>query len=499
MHKQKREPKMLLSFNINSVPKMISLFSRTRSILLLCIFVLWQCKALSFNNPSDSKTNAFLETQLLRCFLEDKECFEIPQDNQGVKEWTRLLGQTGGVQTWSNSTITERNGYIYSLGTTTGSLLNQVRIAPTNAYNDIYIAKYDRDGIVHWLKQMGSPVASNTYGELIHIDVSGNLYAVGSSNGPFNELPASGGGSLLIKLNPSGTVLWTRIFPTGSETLGYGVTTDGDKNVYITGNTEEGTINGESSGGGRKFFVFKYNQNGDFVWSRLLGGTGFEAHGQQIQYDPYSRNILLTGTVGGGVGSFLGSVVPGGSTDSCLISLATENGEIKWIRFLGLPGSAITTLRALSVDKKGSVYVIGDVNVNIDDQTKDGGIVQILTKYNVFGDKLWTRLLGGGGTSTTNGIQVFADNAFHVYTTGNTTGNINGTTRVGVQDAYLSKYDGDGNLIWTRTSGSIGSTLNGRGISADRYGTLYLSGTTDGNIDSQTKQGSYDAFLMQYK
>ncbi|MBM9590191.1 SBBP repeat-containing protein [Leptospira sp. 201903075] len=458
-----------------------------RNILPLIFLMALQCKALSFNNPSDLSTDAFLE---------NKECFEIPQDNQGVKEWTRLLGQTGGVQTYSQSTIAERYGYIYSVGTTDGALLGQTKISSSGT--DLYIAKYDREGNTIWLKQMGSTGAATTYSELAHIDIFGDLYIIGSSGGPFNELPASGSGSLLIKLTPSGAVLWTRIFPTGSETLGSGVTTDGEGNVYITGNTEEQLIDEEVAAGGRNTFLFKYNRNGDYVWKKLIDNGGPSSYGYQVQYDPFSRNILLVGQLSG-AGTFLGNGLPGGLLDSYLIAFNT-NGVPQWVQFLGMPGGTISTnIKALSVDKKGSVYVTGDTSGNLDGQTKEGNTVQVLTKYSIRGDKLWTRLLGGGGTTETNGVQVFADNAFHVYTTGNTTGNVNGVTRIGAQDTYLSKYDGNGNLIWTRNSGSSGSTLYGRGISSDRYGTLYFSGFTNGNIDGQTKQGTYDAFLMQYK
>ncbi|EOQ95990.1 beta-propeller repeat protein [Leptospira wolbachii serovar Codice str. CDC] len=465
--------------------------------LLPMVLITLQCKAVPFNNPSDSQSKDFWKTQFLRCFSEDWECWEIPQDNQGVKEWTRLLG-AGGVNTFSSSTATERNGNIYSVGTTSGSLAGQMKIS-SGSLNDIFLAKYDREGNLLWLKQMGSLGVASSAPELAHIDRFGDIYIVGTSDAPFNELPASATGSLLIKLNPSGTVLWTRIIPSGVDFLGYGVTTDADGSAFITGNTEETYLNGDVAGGNRNIFVIKYNRNGDFGWSRLIGQASFAAYGQQIQYDPYSKSILATGTVSG-VGSFLGTNLPGGLTDSYLLSLDSNNGAFKWVRYLGLAGgTASTTLRALSVDKKGSVYLTGDVNADIDSQIKDGGTVQILTKFSVTGDKLWTRLLGGGGSSITNVSQVFADNASHIYTTGNTTGTLNGIARSGLQDAYLTKYDANGNLIWIRTSGSSGSTIYGRGISSDKYGTLYVSGSTDGSFDGQFKQGTTDAFLSKYK
>lgn len=94
---------------------------------------------------------------------------------------------------------------------------------------------------------------------------------------------------------------------------------------------------------------------------------------------------------------------------------------------------------------------------------------------------------------------IYADNAFHIYTAGSTTGNLSGVNLIGTQDSYLTKYDGNGNLIWIRPSGSIGSIVYGRGISSDKYGTLYVTGSTDGSFDGQTKLGTSDAFIMKYR
>ncbi|PJZ83682.1 hypothetical protein CH366_10320 [Leptospira harrisiae] len=466
-----------------------------RYFLIIFILYLCQCKPLPLNNPSDIRTDAFLETQLLRCLLGEIDCVEIPQDNQGVREWTRFLGATGGVQTSSPSTITDRSGNVYIVGTTTGSLSGQTKISPGSS-NDIFVLKFTNGGDLLWARQMGSPSAATSYVEVIHMDVFGDLYIVGSSGGPFNEIPTNGAGSILIKLNQAGSVLWTRIFPTASETLGSGVTSDPEGNVYITGNTEEQVINADTALGGRNTFIFKYNRKGDYLWTRLIDNGGPSSYGQQIQYDPYSRNIILAGQVGGS-GTFFGNSLPGGLTDSYLLALNT-NGIVQWVRLLGISGSS-SSIRALSIDKKGSAYVTGDVNGNLDGQVKSGAIVQFLTRYNMYGDKLWTRLLGGGGSSNTYTYGIYADNTSHIYTVGSTTGNLFGINILGIQDAYLSKYDNQGNLLWIRPSGSAGSTVYGRGISSDKYGTLYISGSTDGNFDNQTKQGTYDAFLIKYR
>ncbi|MCW7491726.1 SBBP repeat-containing protein [Leptospira sp. 2 VSF19] len=433
--------------------------------------------------------------ELLRCLLGEIDCIEIPQDNQGIKQWTKFLGATGGVLTAGQSTATDRSGNVYLVGTTTGSLAGQPKISPSS-YNDILIAKFDSNGNLLWVRQVGSTGIASTYAEVAHFDKWGDLYIVGSSGGPFNEYSGNGAGSLLLKVHPSGLVLWTRIFPTGSETLGSGVTTDTDGNVYITGNTEEQVINGETALGGRNTFIFKYSRGGDYIWTRLIDNGGPSSYGQQMQYDSYSKSILIAGQVGG-TGTFFGNSLPGGLMDSYLLSLST-NGNIQWVRLLGVSGGT-TSARAISVDQKGSVYITGDANADIDGQTKSGSIVQFLTRYKVSGEKVWTRLLGGGGSSNTFSYGIYADNASHIYTVGSSTGNLPGFSLVGTQDSYLSKYDANGNLIWIRISGNSSSTIYGRGISSDKYGTLYVSGSTDGSFDGQIKQGTNDAFLSKYQ
>ncbi|WP_246051889.1 SBBP repeat-containing protein [Leptospira idonii] len=107
--------------------------------------------------------------------------------------------------------------------------------------------------------------------------------------------------------------------------------------------------------------------------------------------------------------------------------------------------------------------------------------------------------MGGGSSSTTNSADIYADNAGHIYTTGNTNGNLEGNTKIGLKDGYLTKYDLDGNQIWTRVFGTSGSNTSSKGMSSDIYGGLSLTGDTDGNLDGQSKSGTEDSFLIKYK
>jgi len=65
-------------------------------------------------------------------------------------------------------------------------------------------------------------------------------------------------------------------------------------------------------------------------------------------------------------------------------------------------------------------------------------------KFDASGNRQWSRLLGTALGEYGRNIAV--DGSGNAYLTGNTTGNLDGETNNGLEDAYLVKYDTNGNL-----------------------------------------------------
>ena len=118
-----------------------------------------------------------------------------------------------------------------------------------------------------------------------------------------------------------------------------------------------------------------------------------------------------------------------------------------------------------------------------------------LTKYSPDGDIIWTRLLGTGRFDRAYGVTTTPDGS--IYITGYTGGDLDGQTNEGVDDAFLTKYSPDGDIIWTRLLGSSVKDL-GYGVATSYDGNIYITGHTNGNLDSKTNEGVMIFFLTKY-
>ncbi|HEY6757584.1 MAG TPA: SBBP repeat-containing protein [Nitrososphaera sp.] len=273
--------------------------------------------------------------------------------------------------------------------------------------------------------------------------------------------------------------------PGGDDARGVFVDSSGD--VYVVGITG-GTLPDQTSEGGEfDAFILKYNSDGDEIWTRQFGTSDFDTA------------IEVTGDSSGGVyvvgntnGEFPGQTNVGGS-DSFIRKYNPDGDEI-WTRQFGTSGGVSAT--GVSADSSGGVYVVGGTGDTFPGQTSEGGGDAYIRKYNSDGDEIWTRQFGTSGV--TEGNAVFADSSAGVYVVGLVDGTLPDQTSEGGEfDAFILKYNSDGDEIWTRQFGTSGSDVANR-VSADSSGGAYVVGSTTGTFPSQTSEGGQDAFLAKF-
>ncbi|RKI05397.1 hypothetical protein D7Y04_11285 [Corallococcus sp. AB038B] len=104
-------------------------------------------------------------------------------------------------------------------------------------------------------------------------------------------------------------------------------------------------------------------------------------------------------------------------------------------------------------------------------QTSDGSPLvgerdAFLTKYRYTGVRQWTRQVGGPGVLT-EGYGSAVDGMGNSFLAGTANGGVDGNTRIGTFDAFVTKFDATGVKQWTRQLGTLSATTHGRKAAAD--------------------------------
>jgi hypothetical protein len=221
----------------------------------------------------------------------------------------------------------------------------------------------------------------------------------------------------------------------------------------------------------------------EIEWIRQFGSSNFDgANGISVD----ASGIYVAGST---LGTLPGQT-SAGFVDA-FVRKYDSNGNELWTRQFG-SSSADAAVR-ISVDASG-IYVAGSTNGTLPGQTSAGFVDAFVRKYDANGNELWTRQFGSSSSDQPLGISVDASG---IYVAGWTDGALPGQTSAGNSDAFVRKYDANGNEGWTRQFGSSSSDAAVR-ISVDASG-IYVAGETDGTLPGQTSAGSLDAFVAKLK
>jgi hypothetical protein len=406
-------------------------------------------------------------------------------------EWTRLLGSTA--TDVANGVAIDSNNNVYITGYTGSSLDGE-----TNAGgNDAFLAKYDSAGTKVWTKLLGTSGGDEAYH--VAIDSNNNVYITGYVGGSLDgETNAGSNDAFLAKYDSAGTKLWTKVLGTvTTETnsiveRAYGVSIDSNNNVYITGFTQ-GSLDGQTNAGGNDAFLAKYDSAGTKLWTKVLGTVTTDSN--SISEVAYSVAIDSNNNVyitGSTTGNLDGET-HAGSYDAFLAKYDSAGTKV-WTKLLGTSANEFS--HVVAIDSNNNVYITGSTSGNLDGQTNAGGNDAFLAKYDSAGTKVWTKLLGTSATEYSNGVAIDSNN--NVYITGDTYGSLDGETSAGLRDAFLAKYDSAGTKVWTKLLGTSAIEFS-NGVAIYSNNNVYITGHTSGNLDGETNAGgASSAFLSKY-
>jgi hypothetical protein len=277
----------------------------------------------------------------------------------------------------------------------------------------------------------------------------GNVYVVGFTNSTLaNQTKQQGQDAFILNYNKDGNQVWVKQF--GTQTFvndrAYGVASDSADNQYIVGTTE-GSFPGQTTKnvvGYQDAFIAKYDKDGNQVWVKQFG-TNDDDVANSVAVDSTTGNAYVGGSTWS---TFSGQTNAGGQ--DAFIAKYDKDGNQVWVKQFGTKGDE--QANSVAVDSTtGNAYVVGFTNNTFSGQTNAGKADAFIAKYDKDGNQVWVKQFGTNGIDVATSIAIYSTTGSE-YTVGYTNGIFSNQTakNPGGQDAFIAKYDKDGNQVWVK-------------------------------------------------
>ncbi|MGM3309226.1 SBBP repeat-containing protein [Anabaena sp. WFMT] len=318
-------------------------------------------------------------------------------------------------------------------------------------------------------------------------DPYGNLFVAGVTGGSLGAANAGSNDVLVAKYDNNGNQKWIKQFGTSQSDFATSVATDNKGNFYLGGMTK-GNLGGFNQGEGNyDIWIAKYDGSGKQQWMKQFGNELVDASfDMKVDQD---GNVYLTGfsIEQQQRGLFF---QPDVFTDDPWVAKYDSSGNQQWFQKFG--SSAFDEAYSLAVSNDGSVYSTGWTMGDLGG--KNSGLYDVwVAKNDNNGQSEWIRQFGTKDYEFPKGIDT--DSQGNVYITGWTLGNLGGKN-IGFEDAWITKYDSNGNSLWTRQFGTNGNDA-ALDMKVDLNGNIFLVGYTDNNLGGKNI-GSNDAWAAKF-
>jgi hypothetical protein len=347
-------------------------------------------------------------------------------------------------------------------------------------------------------------------GQSLAVDALGNVVVTGLAGGTVDfgggPLMSAGGSDIFVaKFDPSGALLWAKLFGDALTQAGYGIAVDTAGNVLVTGQCGAVDFGGGplKTAGGGDIFVAKFDPKGMLLWAKLFGDQKTQT-GMSIAVDT-SNNVLVTGRVSGTV-DFGGGLLTSSSADSIFIAKLDPMGGHIWSKLFadGIGNS-------VAVDGMDSVFVTGFVTGTADfgagPLTSAGQSDMFVAKFGSDGTPRWSKLLGDAQPQIGAGIAADATGAVVTgFVSGsiNFGGNIGTLTSAGGRDIVVAKLaSDDGTPLWAKLFGDA-TDQEGASVAIDPWSNVAVTGYFNGmfefggKTDPVVSAGLGDIFVAKF-
>ncbi|MBS1913708.1 MAG: SBBP repeat-containing protein [Bacteroidetes bacterium] len=349
--------------------------------------------------------------------------------------------------------------------------------------DEAFVARFSADGRLRWSTIYGGPQDELAHGVATDTDlnvfITGHTFSTGTgfptSAGAFQSSFAGVRDAFAVKFDSNGVRLWGTLYGGSQFDDGYGFAVDSSKNVALLVTTQSSGMQTPPLAayhGNYDVIVVKFNAGGNRVWAEYFGGSG-EDYGYAAATD-VNDNILISGYTYSTSPSWTmvsaAQAQNGGNGDAFVVKM-TSAGAVIWSTYYGGPGTENNDAVAIAYNGLAT-NINGDIFL--------------------------------GGTTYKNAL---ANPGFPV-----TGGAFQTTYGGGTCDAYVTKFDSNGVVVWSTYVGGSGADY-GTGVASNASGGVLLTGFTStanatfptlaaagakpGAFQQNANAGGNDAFIVK--
>lgn len=468
-----------------------------------------------------------------------------------VPMWTNGIGSSDNDDSYSIDY--DDSGNVYLAGWFSGTADFDPGVGVYNltsaGITDVFVAKYNHSGQLVWAFRIGQydrdgamKVKINNSGEVlvtgfvrqnnIDFDPGPGSFLV-NAPGLGGTDPGHSGDIFLAKYSNGGQFIWAFVI-SGSynSDLGESIDVDSLDNIYLTGaiNATSTTVADADPGigvynlagaGKGHAFVAKYSTSSNFIWAFQLGTFGQNSSVKRIRMIPGDTTFVISGhhistNADFDPGPGVYPMNSNGNTDM-FCGRYSINGKFIWA--IGVGGSSQDLGMELRLDSFNNIYVSGSFSgSNVDfnpgvissNLTSNGGTDGYIAKYDVLGNYIWAKNIGGSGNDFNWTIDILGN---ILLSSGEFTQTVDfdpspavyNLSSNGMSDAYFAQFDLMGNFL---CASSIGGISEDRIFSMEKFttDTFFSCGSFSNAVDFDpntnslilTSVGVSDGFLAKY-
>lgn len=420
------------------------------------------------------------------------------------------LSKAGGTSNDESMDVaTDQSGNMYSCGYISNFVsFGNLTVSTPQGQSDIYVSKQSNTGSFLWVKRFAGVKDERAYD--IYVDATGNIYITGYFYGTthfdsFTLTSNAGSRDLFVaKLDNNGNVLWAKQLGGTNGETGYGVCTDSQGNVILTGQFREQITVGTNTyttpiSPITNYFTFdlllvKFDPSGNVLWSKV-GSSDGENRGLAVICNPddeivitgqFSDTFTLAGVLFNNQGYNLG-----------LLAKFSPSGTLNWMHKM-LAGQVMAY--DLTLNSAKEIYVTGDFKGNGFSYLDGAGnhYLNSTYLYNLFilkvgnnGSFIWGQQDGSNNEVSSQGIDLDVNENPYICgmfkcKMGEYSDALSSDSgyfySMGYRDVFVSKYDAQGQRQWFRQYG---------GPKDD-----YCSGISISGVNAPVLSGSFERYFF---